>query len=107
MGGRWALWGTGTWGVGSLRQRPIGSLRKVDLQGRDRLVKAGTLELPPSQLGKHILETSGGLGRVKGEESGIQKGEESDSFFFFLPSISLEGWLVLPLFCWDLETQAP
>lgn len=94
MGGKWALWGTGTWGVGSLRQRPIGSLGKVDLQGRDRLVKAGTLELPPSQLGKHILETSGGLGRVKGEESGIQKGEESDSFLF--PSLHLSRGLACP-----------
>lgn len=60
-----------------------------------KLVNAGTLEFPPSQLGKHILETSGGLGRVKAEGSDIQKGDKSDSFFLF-PSLHLSRGLVCP-----------
>lgn len=60
-----------------------------------RLVNAGTLEFPPSQLGKHILETSGGLGRVKAEGSDIQKGDKSDSFFLF-PSLHLSRGLACP-----------
>lgn len=52
--------------------------------------------------------TSGGLGKAGVEGSRVQKGEESDSLFFYLfPSLHLSRELAFPLFSWDPENQGP
>lgn len=91
MGGRWALWGPGAWAGGfPLDKVPEGVPGNLACKAWKRLAKAGTGELPPCQLGRHLLQTSGGLGKAGVEGPGIQEGEESDSFFFlfsFPPSL--------------------